>query len=236
MRCILLILIVLLNQGCIAYFSKPLSTRLYKPRSSPVRPSAFSDSLKVMYSISYDSTAQNPNDEHFLKRGQQFEDVSMMIRSKTESLFNFGFQHVMVNEVQPNLTANLVQRDGRTEWFANDDLLPRPLFGRVFINTDSAWLTDKVPVENTLLLEIKFGKRAYTTSYAYLNSYVYVNVHFIRKDTVLYSRLWVTKPCCEWQVNNIDNPKIKSNRWFTEENFLRLAKAIHRDLKRNLMQ
>jgi hypothetical protein len=69
MRCILLILIISLNQGCIGYFSKPRSTRLYKPTAAQVSSGSIPDSLQVLYSITYDSTAQKPEDEAFLVHG-----------------------------------------------------------------------------------------------------------------------------------------------------------------------
>jgi hypothetical protein len=216
------------------YFSAPQPMRGYV---SKLRGYSLNDTLKIYYSIDFDSVADKPNRDTLLKRGQDFYQVSNFLSKKIDSLFNFGFVSVSTELVGKNYLEKHIQRVGKTNIINNNHLMPRPLFGPFFSKIDTAYASFADAQEQALILELKFGKNEYTINGApTLNGYILADVNFLRDGTVLYSRVWGTKSFLNFKGEQLGIPRAEGIRWFTEDNFRRLAAAIRKDLSQKLMR
>jgi hypothetical protein len=231
---IFIVLISFLCSGCMRYFSAPQPMRGY---FSKQRGYNLNDTLKIYYSIEFDSVADKPNRDKLLKRGQDFYQVSNFLSKKIDSLFNFGFESVSTELVGKNYLENSVQRLGKTNIISNNHLMPRPLFGHFISKIDTAYALFVDTQGLSLIIEFKFGKDEYTISGApTLDGYILADVNFLQDNKVLYSRVWVTRSFLNFRGEQLGTPRAEGICWFTEDNFRRLAAAIRKDLSQKLMR
>lgn len=197
----------------------------------------FNDTLKIYYSIEFDSVADKPNRDKLLKRGQDFYQVSNFLSQNIDSLFNFGFGSVFIELVEKNHLEKRIQRVGKKNIISNNHLMPRPLFGPFFSRIDTAYAVFVDTQGLSLIIEFKFGKDEYTIYGApTLDSYILADVNFLQDNTVLYSRVWGISPFLNFRGEQLGTPRAEGIRWFTEDNFRRLAAAIRKDLSQKLMR
>ena len=227
--------ILLVCSGCMRYFSAPQSQRGYHSKHLKA---VLADTLHFFYSVQYDSVADKNYRDTILYRGQDFEHVSAFLVGEADSLFNFGFPVVTVKEVEAGFLKEYIHRKGRKNIIRNTHLTSRPLFGQFYSKIDSAWTSINLQKDAVLLIEFKFGKAEYTVSYGNptLVSYILADVNVIDKNVVLYSRVWITRAFLNIKDEQLDGRKREKIRWFTEENLIRLAAAIRKDLSQKLLR
>ena len=220
--------------SCGLHFSKPIPQRGYYVKSGL---GVVADTLRILFSVQYDSTAQRFDRERMLVRGRDFEQMVNRISIGGDSLFNFGYQSVLFEPATSSFMESAIVRVGRENMLFNDHLMPRLLFGRkIFTKVDSAWLQASLPKGDVLLLNFSFGKKEYVVEGTTLISIFLADVHFVRDGKVLYSRLWACQPFHNFFNQQLDKPGADSIEWFTMKSLERMAAAIRKDLSQKLLR
>lgn len=220
--------------SCGLRFSKPLPQRGYYVKSGL---GVVADTLRILFSVQYDSTAQRFDRERMLARGRDFEKMVNRISIDGDSLFNFGYQSVLFESTTSSFMQSAIGRVGRENMLLNDQWMPRLLFGRkIFTKVDSAWLQASLPGGDVLLLNFSFGKKEYDVEGTTLISIFLADVHFVRDGKVLYSRLWAGQPFHNFWEQQLDGPRADRIEWFTMKSLERMAAAIRKDLSKKMMR